>query len=138
MWSNLLEENCVGADEPLIISFVNADIPLMTDLLILPGTQSPPIKVLHHPIQHPDKDETIQEHRNGLSSEDRPRGDLGIMSHLLIRDIIIGLSDEVRPIRLHDDLRLWVTGKDDSCEELEEDTSVESDVCCCGHDCRRD
>jgi hypothetical protein len=32
-----------------------------THLLILPSTQSTTVKVLHHPIQHTNKDEAIQE-----------------------------------------------------------------------------
>lgn len=109
-----------------------------THLLILPGTKRSSIEVLHHPVEHSDEYEAVQEDGNTLSSEDRPRGHLRVMSHLLIRDIVIRLSDKVGPIRLHDNLSLWVTGENDTSEKLEKDTRVESYVGGGGHDCGRD
>jgi hypothetical protein len=65
-------------------------------LLVVPGAQRSPVEVPNHPIQHGDKQETVDEHRDHLRSEH--------MSELLIGYIVIRLTLEIRRESLHDDL----------------------------------
>jgi hypothetical protein len=73
-------------------------------LLVVPGAQRSPVEVPNHPIQHGDKQETVDEHRDHLRSEHSPWWQLGVMSELLIGYIVIRLTLEIRRESLHDDL----------------------------------
>lgn len=97
-------------------------------LLVSPSAERSIVVSLHHPVKHADEDKAVENHTNDLATEDSTRGDLGIVTHLLTRDIIHGLCIEVLSESSDDDESLWVADEPGSGEELEEDVEAHGDV----------
>ncbi len=83
-------------------------------LFVLPGAECTLVEVGNHPVEQTDEDEAVEEDCDGLTTEDSSRRELGVMSELLIGDVVVGLRLEVGTVGLHDHLSLGVAGEPDS------------------------
>lgn len=107
------DQHGVGADEVLLVA---------------PGAESAVVVARNHPVEHTDENEAVDDNTNDLTAEDSTWRYLSVVTHLLTRDIVHGLSIEVLTESSHDDESLGVTDEPCSGEQLEQDVEAHGDV----------
>ena len=97
-----------------------------TGLLVayIPLTKGAIIEIDDHPVEHTHKHKRVDQHGQHLAPKDGARGDLGVVAHLLPRDVVGSLLVEVLAEGGDEDEGLGAAREPEAAEQLEEHVEV--------------